>query len=80
MELLSLKQLSDQEKIALLNELGYQTDGQFVLDSSGKVVFDRYISIPVKLERMLIFPGSEIILDDNELSVTMYLKEHGNDF
>ncbi len=77
MEMLSLNQLSSSDKIILLNELGYQTDGKFVLDEKGEVVKDKYVDIPVELGKMLILPGSEIILDDNELSVTMYMEEYG---
>jgi len=78
MELVSLKQVSPESKILLLKELGYNSDGEFVLDSKGNKVLDRYLEIPVKMENMVIFPGSEIILDDNELSVSKYLEEFGD--
>ncbi len=78
MELVSLKQVSSESKILLLKELGYQSDGEFVLDSKGKGILDRYLEIPVKVESMVIFPGSEIILDDNELSISKYFEEFGD--
>jgi hypothetical protein len=78
MELISLKELSSKSKILLLGELGYKSDGEFVLDKSGKKISDRYLDIPVKIENMIILPGSEIILDDNELSVSSYLEEFGD--
>lgn len=78
MQLISLKELSFNSKILLLKELGYNSDGEFVLDKNGKKISDRYLDIPVKVENMIILPGSEIILDDNELSVSSYLEEFGD--
>ncbi len=78
MELISLKQVSLNSKILLLKELGYDSDGEFVLDSHGKKVNDVYLEIPVRINNMVIFPGSTIILDDNELSIALYLEEHGD--
>lgn len=78
MELISLKQVSKESKILLLKELGYDSDGEVVLDSSGNKILDRYLEIPVRVENMVIFPGSEIILDDNELSVSKYFEEFGD--
>ena len=78
MELISLKQVSKQSKIELLRELGYDSDGEYIFDSEGKKVFDRYLDIEVKLNNMVILPGSEVILDDNELSLSKYLEEFGD--
>jgi len=78
MELISLKQISSESKILLLKELGYGSDGEFVLDPKGKKLLDRYLEIPVQLDKMVIFPGSEIILDDNDLSISKYLEEFGD--
>ena len=78
MELVSLKGVSIETKIILLNELGYDSDGEFVLEKSGNKVLDRYLDIPVKVENMVVFPGSTIVLDDNELSVSRYLEEFGD--
>ena len=79
MELVSLKQVSLNSKILLLKELGYGSDGEFVLDSNGKKLIDRYAEIPVKIQNMLILPGSTVILDNNEFSVASYLEEFGED-
>lgn len=78
MELISLKNVSQESKILLLKELGYCSDGEFVLDSNGNQILDRYLEIPIKIEKMVILPGSEIILDDNELSISKYLEEFGD--
>ena len=80
LEVVSLKQLSVTDKIMLLRELGYQTDSKMVLNEKGEVVSDKYIGIPVAIENMLIFPGSTIILDNNELSIAKYLEEYGDSF
>jgi len=80
MELISLKEVSLKSKIALLRELGFDSDGVYVLDSHGNKVIDKYIEIPVKVNNMAIFPGSTVILDDNELSLSFYLEEFGDVF
>lgn len=77
---ISLKQFSLPQKIELLQGLGYQTDGKVVLDESGRAVIDKYVGIPVQLENMVILPGSTIVLDDNELSISMYIEEYGDPF
>lgn len=78
-ELISLKDVSSNSKILLLKELGYQSDGVFILDKEGKKVVDKYLEVPVKLDNMVILPGSEIILEDNEFSIASYLEEYGED-
>jgi len=80
MELISLKEVSVNSKIALLKEIGFNSDGEYALDSNGNKVLDRYIEIPVKVNNMAIFPGSTIILDNNELSLSLYLEEFGDEF
>jgi hypothetical protein len=80
MELISLKSISKESKILLLKELGYDSDGEFVTDSKGNKVLDKYLEIPIKIERMIILPGSTVILDDNELSLSRYMEEFGDVF
>jgi len=80
MQLISLKDIPLEVKTLLLKELGYGTDGEFVLDNNGKKVVDRYVDIPVRVDNMVILPGSEIILDDNELSISSYIEERGDVF
>ncbi|MDO8741403.1 MAG: hypothetical protein Q7J54_07615 [Candidatus Woesearchaeota archaeon] len=79
MEFISLKNVSLNSKILLLKELGYNSDGEFVVGSDGNKVVDRYLNIPIMVNNMVIFPGSEIILDDNELSISSYIQEFGED-
>ncbi len=80
MELISLKNISIQSKTLLLKQLGYNSDGEFIYDSENKKVIDRYIDIPVRVNNMVILPGSSIILDDNELSISSYIEEFGDVF
>jgi len=79
MEFVSLKQVSLNSKILLLKQLGYNSDGEFVLDLEGKKVLDRYLEIPIRVNNMVILPGSSIVLDDNEVSIASYLEEFGED-
>lgn len=80
MELISLKEVSVGSKIALLKEIGFNSDGKFVLDPSGNKILDRYLEIPVEVENMAILPGSAIILDNNELSLAKFIEEFGDVF
>ncbi len=75
MELISLKNISKESKTLLLKELGYDSDGEFVLNNDKTRVIDKYLEIPVRIENMVILPGSTIILDDNEISLSKYLEE-----
>jgi homoaconitase/3-isopropylmalate dehydratase large subunit len=75
-QIISLKDVSDESKIMLLKELGFSSDGTYVLDNSGEKVKDIYIDEPVKISNMAILPGSTIILDDNPLSIASYLEDH----
>ncbi len=76
-ELVSLQRLSPDAKLMLLKELGYDSDGTYVL-KEGKRHLDRYTDEEIKLSNMVIFPGSVIILDNNPLSITLYLEEYGD--
>ena len=78
METISLKEISKESKIALLEVLGYSSDGNFIFDDRGKKVFDQYINEAVRIENMLILPGSTLILDDNPLSIAAYIEEYGD--
>ena len=80
MELISLKTVPLDSKIRLLKELGYSSDGEFVLNSEGKRVIDRYVNVLVRVSNMVILPGSTIIIDDNELSISSYIEEFGDVF
>jgi hypothetical protein len=79
MEIISLNEISNNSKTELLKGLGYNSDGEYVLDLEGNKVIDKYIEVPVKIENMAILPGSTIILDDNELSISLYMEEFGDD-
>lgn len=80
MELISLKELPLGTRKAILTELGFSVDSKtlHIIDSNGNKVIDKYIEKAVTVDNMLILPGSTIILDDNPLSLTMYLEEFGD--
>jgi uncharacterized protein with ATP-grasp and redox domains len=77
-EIMSLKDMPLDCKILLLKELGFCSDGTYVVDNNGEQVLDKYIGEPVKIDNMAILPGSTLILDDNPLSISSYLEEHGD--
>jgi hypothetical protein len=78
MELVSLREQSIDVRMAILKELGYDSDGLFITDENGNKIVDRYTEEPVRIDNMLILPGSEIILDNNPLSIASYLEEFGD--
>lgn len=75
-EKFSLKNLSKEEKILLLNELGYGSDGKYVIDKENNRLKDKYVKVEVTLDNMLILPGSTIILDNNAVSISEYMDEY----
>lgn len=77
-KLLSLKETSTAFKIKLVQELGYSSDGTFVLEKNGERHLDRYTKEPIPLDNMVILPGSTIILDNNSLSISSFLEEFGD--
>jgi len=78
MEFVSIRNLPKTAKIQLLKELGYNSDGEYVLYRNEKVR-DRYINKEVKVSNMAIVPGSTIVLDDNPVSIASYLEEYNAD-
>ena len=80
MELVPIKNMPKDIKIKLLKELGFNSDGKFVIDSQGNRIKDKYLDIEIEISNMLLFPGSTTILDNNPLSIALYLEEHNNVF
>ncbi len=80
MEKVSLKNIPNETKITLLKELGYDSDGEFVIDSIGNKIKDRYVDVFIRIDNMVILPGSVIILDNNEVSISNYIEEFGDVF
>lgn len=77
-EIVSIKDMSNECRIMLLNELGYDSDGRFVTEKSGKMVLDRYTGELILINNLAIFQGSTIILDNNPLSISSFLEEFGD--
>ena len=73
-----MRTMPKEIKIELLKELGYDSDGIFVLEKTGEQHLDRYIGESINLDNMVILPGSTIILDNNPLSISSYLEEFGD--
>lgn len=78
LEILSIKDMPFDCKLLLLQELGFSSDGTFVLDKKGERLIDIYTKEPVQVSNMAILPGSTIIVDDNPLSIASYLEEHSD--
>ncbi len=77
MELITIKSMPREAKIELLKQLGCEVDKQGIVTKDNEPVIDKYINAPVRLDNMIIFPGSTIILDDNSLSIASYMEEFG---
>lgn len=78
-KVISIKDMPIELKIRLVKELGYDSDGKYVLDKQREPLLDKYTSEPVEINNMAILPGSTIILDDNPLSIMLYLDEYGDE-
>lgn len=73
---ISIKRMSNDERIFLLKELGLGSDGIYALDEKGEKIIDEYIDQPVRIDNMLILPGSTIIIDNNPLSIAGYMGDY----
>jgi len=78
MEKVSISSLPREIKVKILQELGYNAAGDFIVNSDGERVKDKYVGIEVTVSNMLILPGSTIILDNNELSIAHYMAEYND--
>ena len=78
MQLVSLRYMPTNLKSILLKELGLSVDEHGYVTRDGQVVQDKYINRPVSLENMMILPGSTVVLDDNPLSIALYIQEYGD--
>lgn len=77
MKIINIKKLPKKVKIEILNQLGYESDGKYVL-KDGERVKDKYTGDPIKLDDMFIYPGSTIIISNNPLSIASFFEEHGD--
>ena len=77
MEIVSLKKVSRASKELLLGQLGYGSDGRYVL-KDGKRWVDKYVGEEVTLDNMLVLPGSTVVITDNPVSVAAYFEEYGD--
>jgi hypothetical protein len=77
-ETIDLSDYPSEFRIALLEELGFETDGEFIFKDD-KLVKDRYTDKPVRVEEMAILPGKEqgevIIIEDCVFSLIHYFTE-----
>ena len=74
-EVVSLGRLDSDSKIRLLRELGYDSDGTYVL-KGGQRVRDRVTGEEIALDHMAILPGSVLVVSDNPLSIADYLEDY----
>lgn len=76
----SLKDSPLEFRLALLRELGMKLhqDGTHVVTVEGTKVIDPYVEEWIRVDHMIILPGSILLLDDNLVSVACYLEEHGD--
>jgi hypothetical protein len=76
MKLVSIRQAPKDFKVALVEAMGYKVDGFQILLPNGEKYIDPYCDTPVKIDHMIIVPGSTLILDDNPLSIAAYDEDH----
>lgn len=77
-EVVNLTELEEDKKERLLEELGYGVEGGFVLEEpGGDRRIDPYVEEPIPLDKMMILPGSTVVLKDTPLSLFSYLEDHG---
>ncbi len=77
METLNWADFPRDVQVEVLKELGFTVDEEFVLDASGARVLDRYVKVPIRINNLLIVPGSTLLLDNNPVSIASYFEEYG---
>ena len=77
-DFIPIKDMPKDLKIMLLRELGYDSDGAFVLDSKGEKLIDKYADKPIEIDNMAIFPKCTLILRNEPLSISSFLEEFGD--
>ncbi len=82
MQTVSLGGLPKDFKIALLRQLGYGSDGTYVLGPSGEPYKDPFSGSSVEVQEMMILPGRSppVIIGDDPLSLAAYLEDYGETF
>ena len=82
MQTVSLSGLPKDFKIALLRELGYDSDGTYVTKASGDRYEDPFSGRNVEVQKMMVLPGRSppVIIEDSPLSLSAYLEEYGETF
>lgn len=80
--ILSIREVSEEVRVALLKELGYGVDGKSVLSSDGKRYCDPFSGVEVTIDNMVILPGNSppVVLDDSPLSLAWYISHFGDIF
>jgi hypothetical protein len=78
MELVSFQTIPREAKLKILQALGYDAAGAFVIQKGGSRVHDKYTGEEVRFENCVVLPGSTIVLDNNPLSIACYLEEYGD--
>jgi hypothetical protein len=74
-EIVNLSKWDNESKVRLLRELGYDSDGTYVL-KAGQRVRDKVTGEEVTLRRMAILPGSVMVISDNPVSIADYLEDY----
>ena len=77
MEALKWADVPREVQVEFLRELGFTVEDNFILDVAGGRVLDRYTKIPVRVDNLLVVPGSTLLLDNNPISIASYFEEYG---
>ncbi|HKZ63081.1 MAG TPA: hypothetical protein VJ400_01425 [Thermoplasmata archaeon] len=64
-------------RVQVIQELGYVVKDEVICDSTGSPVMDRYTRVPVRFDNLLIVWGSDLLLDNNPISIASYFEEYG---
>lgn len=78
MKLISIRKAPKEFKVALVEAMGYKVEDGRIILVNGEDYLDPYCDTPVKIDNMIVVPGSTLILDDNPLSIAAYDEDHPN--
>lgn len=74
---MKLIELTDEEKVVLLDFLGYKVKcGTVISKETNKPHDCPYTGVPVKLSNASVMPGSTVIFNTTPLTLAKYFSEH----
>lgn len=75
----ALYELDDDQRVDLMNQLGYSIDSKgFLIDEQKNFLLCKYSKEPVHIDKAGVLPGSILIINVTPLTMAQYYMEYGS--